>query len=146
MTTLRQLTNMAVRGTLTPLILEGCILQCLGSISESVKNGQFSLDEKNAQVPCWGNRQITFLLSTQFAIAARRIRISPITRMFPKVFGAKMAKLLLLNEQKQYVHECRMTKSPPSFLAIPASVSWRSAMKPDTKLASFIKIIGSFTG
>lgn len=155
MTTLRQLTNMAVRGTLTPLILEGCILQCLGSISESVKNGQFSLDEKCPSTML-GNRQITFSSFDLSAISQAYQILTDHPESAPSI--PELSKLLLLNEQKlkagfqmcyhisigQYVHECRMTKAAQLLGNTSLSVLEISHETGYKSCASFIKAFRKF--
>lgn len=154
-TLLRQLTNMAVRGTLTPLILEGCILQCLGNISEAVKNGQFSLDEKLPAARL-GKRQITFSSFDLSAISQAYQILTDHPENAPSI--PALSKLLLLNEQKlkagfqmcyhmpigQYVHECRMTKAAELLGSTSLSVHEISALIGYKSCASFIKAFRKF--
>lgn len=149
--TMWQLTQMTAADTLTPLVLEGILMQCIGTLTLALINGGFST-AGTAPAAKLGKRTLTYSSVDLQAInqAARIIRenlCSP-----PSV--SILSKQVYLNKQKleagfslcyhmtigQYIRSCRMAEAARLLAGTKMQIREVSAAVGYTSCASFIKV------
>lgn len=148
--TMWQLFRMTYENSLTPLVLEGFLLQCMGTLTTTLSEHNFSI---SAVVPTvrLGKRTLTFNSFDLTAIeqAAEILRTNLCSP--PSVF--QLSKQVFLNEQKlqagfslcyhmtigQYIRGCRMAEATRLLTETTQSIQQIGEAVGYTSCASFIK-------
>lgn len=149
--TIWQLTQMTADHTLTPLVLEGVLLQCMGFLTETLSDGGFS---SVCTLPAakLGSRTLTFSSADLQAIdrAAGLLRE---TICNPPTI-TELSKQVYLNRQKleagfalsyhmtigQYIRSCRMAEAARLLTESRMQIQEISAAVGYSSCASFIKL------
>ena len=153
-TTLHQLFRMIQMDSLTPLMLEGSLIQCMGMITGSMEQGMLHTPEEMPAVYL-GKKKITFDEFDLLAIQQAKQILTENLANAPTI--AQLGKQVFLNEQKLkagfsmcfhmtigcYLKECRMAKAAALLTATNLSVREIGQAVGYASCASFIKTFRS---
>lgn len=149
-TVLHRLFKVAQNGSLTPLMLEGCLLQCMDILTNAVKQGTFSAPDVMPTVYL-GKRKITFDEFDLLAVQRAKEILTEDPANAPTI--SQLSRQVFLNEQKlkagfsmcfhmtigRYLKECRMAKAAALLTSTSMSVRKVGQAVGYTSCASFIK-------
>lgn len=147
---LQQLSALAQEGTLTPLVLEGILIQCVGILSNAAANGYFQ-SSRSSFTSFLGKRKLSFSAMDYEAIQKAHQLITDHPERNLTISG--LCREVFLNEQKlktgfalcyhttigAYLKDCRMTNAAKMLLHTDLSVREVARASGYGSSAGFIK-------
>lgn len=145
-----QLSDMTASFSLEPLVLEGILLQCMGTLTDALFEGQFSISD-HAPTVYLGRRKLTFSSYDLMAIRQGKEILTENLSDPPSI--RQLSKQVFLNEQKlqagfslcyhmtigQYIRTCRMAEAARLLTATDLPVRQISEAVGYKSCASFIQ-------
>lgn len=149
-TIFHQLLPIIQTDSLTPLMLEGCLLQCMGILTESIRQGALRAPDVMPSV-FLGRKKITFDEFDLSAVQQAKQILTENPANAPTI--SQLSKQVCLNEQKlkagfsmcfhmtigRYLKECRMAKAADLLTSTSLSVREIGLAVGYTSSAAFIK-------